>query len=494
MSVRGVKTGRFRAGTQSRPRVACAVVSLVALAGCSSGGGTPGATSPAGTPTATTTAPPASSSGSPAATGLPEAVFTDAQLVAIINGVGQKRNLQFPAAQDSERMRSGASSGSFPQVSTETTPGECIAFVPENPFVRWADKSVNFAEGVMPIGAQSGPTTTIMVSLRSAEKGAIAKADFGYTDDLASRCSQFDLASTESGRTSTYAVQLLPAPLVGEKPVGEKQYGLMQTTKPKGPGDFGLVGLRVLAGSVSITLNLSVAALNSESEAKPALDAMAGLAEELIDQAMTKPPTVAPLPPNSRSADDLVALFKDVTGPNGNPVTLPGASVIGPVPGFTASAPSSQGASPPCIFNDSAYYGSLVGAVHGQGQIQGATKMDYTVFSVISMPATATPPYPFDTRATALRDCATIQEEMVGSGPRTWSAVSQLNSAIAADSSYAVAYQVSDGTDEWHVRAGARKGTLSVEAGSQTSSLAEAQATADRLAAFFGSVFSNAGL
>ena len=491
MSVRGVETGgRFRAGTPDSRWLGGAVAALLALAGCSSGGGTPSTTPSEGTPSATPTA----SSSSPPAPGFPELVFTDAELVAIINGVGQSRNMPFPAAQDSARQRSGASSGTFPQVSIEATPGECAVFVPQNPFVRWADKSANFAEGVMPIGGPSGPTTTIMVTLRSAEKDAIAKADFVYTDDLASRCSQFDLASTESGRTSTYALQLLPAPLVGEKPIGEKQYGLMQTTKPKGPGDFGLVGLRVLAGTVSITLNLSVAVLNSESDAKPALDSMAGLAKELIDQAVKKPPTVAPLPPNSRSADDLVALFKNVTGPNGNPVTLPGASVIGPVPGFTASAPSSQGAAPPCTFSDSAYYGSLVGAVLGQGQIQGATKMDYTVFSVISMPTTATPPYPFDARAAALRDCATIQEEMVGSGPRPWSAVSQLNTAMAADSGYAVAYQVSDGTGEWHVRAGARKGSLSVEAGSQTSSLAEAQAKAEEFAAFFGSVFSNAGL
>jgi hypothetical protein len=120
--------------------------------------------------------------------------------------------------------------------------------------------------------------------------------------------------------------------------------------------------------------------------------------------------------------------------------------------------------------------------------------MDYTEFSVISMPTTAAPPYPLDTRAAALRDCATIQEVILGGGSREWSAVSKLNTTIAADSSYAVAYQLSDGTGEWHVRAGARKGTLSVEANNRTSSQAAAQATADGLAAFFGSVFSHAGL
>ena len=244
---------------------------------------------------------------------------------------------------------------------------------------------------------------------------------------------------------------------------------------------------------MSITLGLAVAELNSEADAKPALDSMAGLAKELIDQAVTKPPAVAPPPPNSRTADDLVALFKGVTGPDGSPVALPGASVIGKVPGSSAG-PSAQGPVPPCTYNDEAYYGSLLGAVLGKGQIQGASKMDYTEFSVISMPTTAAPPYPFDTRAAGLRDCATIQEVAFGGGPREWSAVSPLNVTVAADSSYAVAYQLSDGTGEWHVRAGARKGSLSVEANTRTTSQDQAQATADRLASFFGSVFSSAGL
>lgn len=477
VSVRGTETGG--APRAVGRRIACAVVTVLALAGCSSGGGTPGAT------------PPASPSGSPAATGFPEAVFTDQELAAIINGVAQNRNVQFPPAQDPARQRSGASSGTFPEVSTETTPSECIAFAPQNPFVRWADKSVNFADGVMPIGGQSGPTTTIMFTLRSAEKDAIAKADFGYTDDLASRCTQFDVAATESGQTSTYTLRLLAAPLVGEAPVGERQYGLMQT-KPMGQGNVGTVGMRVLAGTLSIHLNLSVAALDSESAAKPALDSMAGLAKELIDQAVKKPPTVAPVPPNSRSADDVVALLKGVSGPDGGPVTMPVASVLGPAPGFSA-APSPQGPARPCTFSDEAYYGSLAGSVFGPGQIQSVSKMDYTDFSVISMPTTAAPPYPFDTRTATLRDCATIQEIALGGSPREWSSLTHLNTTLAADSSYAVVYQLSDGTGEWHVRAGARRGSLSVEA-SRASTPSEAQATADGLATFFGRVFSNAGL
>jgi len=197
----------------------------------------------------------------------PSRVFTDAELAAIINGVGQTRNVSFPTAEDSTRLRSGAAGGSFPSTKTETRPGDCVAFIPQDPFARWADKDMNFAEGAMPpVGGQSGPTTTITVILRSGKKEAITKADFGYTDDLVSHCGRFDLAYTESGRTSTYGLQLLTAP-----PLGEKRHAFMQVTKPKGPGDFGSVGLRVLDGTLSITLTLAVADLNSDADAKPAV-------------------------------------------------------------------------------------------------------------------------------------------------------------------------------------------------------------------------------
>ncbi|GGI01897.1 hypothetical protein ACFFGR_01955 [Arthrobacter liuii] len=419
---------------------------------------------------------------------MPSQPFTDAELAAIINGVAQVRNLPFPAAQDSTRLRSGAAAGSLPAAGMETTPGECLAFVPRDPFTRWADKDINFAEGAMPsAGGQSGPTSTIMVALRSADKDAIAKADFNYTDNLVSRCGQFDLAYTESGRTSTYAVQLLAAP-----PVGEKQHAFMQVTKPKGPGDFGSVGLRVLSGTLSITLSLAVANLNSESDAKPALEAMAALAKELLGQALKGTPSVAAPSPNSLTPDQMVALFKGVTGPNGEPVSLPQATVLGASPGFTPGA-SSPPPDSPCTISDQSYSAALVGSVSGQGQIQGANKMDYTDFTVINMPSTMAQPYPFDSRVEHLRGCTSIQESMFGSGGRTWSPASPLNVAVAADSSYALAYQLSDGTGEWHVRMGARRGTLSIEAGSRTASQSATQAKADALAAFFGTVFSRAG-
>jgi len=485
MAARGAaKRGGAAAGRSSRRRLGCMAAVLLVLAGCSSGGGAPtGGPSGSQAPASGTSSPPSGT-----ASAAPSKVFSDAELTAIINGVGKSRNLPFPAAQDSTRLRSGAVGGSFPSTTMESTPSDCIAFVPQDPFRRWADKDINFAEGGMPpAGGQSGPTTTITVVLRSAEKDVINKADFGYTDDLKSRCGRFDMTYTESGRASTYAVQLLAAP-----PIGEKQHAFTQVPKPKGPGDFGSVGLRALDGTLSITLGLAVATLNSEADAKPALDAMAGLARELIDQA-AKGPTPAPPPaPNSMTPDQMVALFKGMTGPGGDPVSLPQATTIGPPPGFTpgASAPSSDS---PCTFDDESYTAALAGSVYGQGQIQGASKMDYTDFTVINMPSSLTPPYPFDSRAEHIRGCTSIQEKTFGGGSRNWSSVAALTSTITADSTYAVAFQLSDGTGAWSVRSGARRGTLSIEASSQTTSQSEAQAKANVLASFFDAVFSRAG-
>lgn len=408
--------------------------------------------------------------------------------MAIINAVAQNR--QSPGgAEDSQQMRSIAAGGSMPSFTTGTTPGDCAVFASQYPFAAWADRSVNMAQGAMPIAGlpESGPTTTILFSLRSAEKDAISRADFNYTDELAARCAQFDLAYTESGRTSTYAVQLLSAP-----PVGEKGFAWMQTAKPQGPGDFGSVGLRVLAGTMSVTLGLSVAALNSEADAGPALGSMAGLAQELIDQAAQHPPSVAPAPPNSRTPDDLVALLKGVTGPNGNPVDMPAASVTGSQrPGVDLGLPS-QGPRPPCSYSGAAYQ-SPIGSVVGQGQVQGASKMDFISLTAISMPTTATQPYPFDTQAAALRDCPTIQEDM-GGGTRQWSAIKQLGLAGAGEANYAVAYQYSGQTGQWNILVGARKGTLAVEASTVRSSEAEVQPAADVLAGVLSQVFAKAGL
>lgn len=484
MAARGVaKRSGTVPGRNSRRWAGCVAAALLAVAGCSSGTTTPGSSPAVSTEPAQ--ASPTTGSGPVASASKP---FSDAELAAIINAVGRIRNLPYPVAHDSTSLRSGTISGSFPPTKMETVPGDCLVLLPQDPFTRWADKEIAFAEGIMPpVGGQSTSTSTVMIVLRSAERDAIAKADFGYPDDLVSRCSQFDLTYTASSQSSTYSLHLIAAPTVAGK-----QHAFMQVTKPKGPGDFGSVGLRVLDGTLSVTLSLAVANLNSESDAKPALDAMSGLARELIDQARKGAPSLAAPPPNSLSPDQMVALFKGITGPNGEPVSLPQARVLASPPGSTPTG-FSRPPDTPCSFNEESYMASLLGSVAGQGQIHGVSKIDYTDFTVISMPSAMAAPYPFDARAERLRGCTTIEQSVFGGGNGTWSSVSPLNLEVPADSSYAVAYQLSDGTGEWHVQSGARRGTLSIEASSRTASQSETQAKADAQAAFFGAVFSRAG-
>ena len=482
MSARAVETvGIFRASPAARgrrriARVVAALLAMLAMGGCSSGSPSPGG------PT-TAAQSPSSSTASPA--GVPDRVYTDLELMAIINAVAQNRQMQ-GGAMDSQRLRSavGADAGLLPAM--QTTPGDCVVFAPRSPFAVWADKSVTMAEGAIPIAAQSGPTTTITFTLRSAGKDAISEADFNYTDELAARCGQFGLAFTEYGKTSTHAVQLLNAPSAGER-----RFAWMQNPEPRQPEGFGSVGLQVLAGTLSVSLTLPVAELNSGADARPALDSMAALAQELIDQAAQHPPSVAAAPPNSRTPDDLVGLLKGIEGPNGNTVERPGATVIGAQRPGADPGTASQAPQAPCTYSDASSFPP--GSTVGQGQIQGSNKMGSVTLTVASMPTTATQPYPFDALAAALRDCATIQEGLGGS-TRPWSDLKHPGVDIAADSSYAVAYQLSDGTGERHVLVGARKGTLIVQSSVIKFTDAEVQSGAEGLAAMIGQVFAGAGL
>lgn len=452
-----------------------AVATALLLGSCSPRGGGPDAGATPGTAT-----PPISPATGSGQAGLPATVFTDAELVALINGVAQSRNLPGPVAMDSAGQRSVAEGGALPPIDVEVSPGECAALVPLHPFSRWADTSINFAEGAMPLEAQSGPLTTIMVTLRSAARDALDAADFGYTDDAMARCGTFEVSATESGRTSTQTMQLLDAPKLRDR-----QHALMQNAKPASPGDYGTVTLQVLAGTLSLSMSRAVAGLDSEADAQPALDSMAVLTREIISHAVNSPPSVAAAPSNLLPPDRMAAALRSVTGPHGEPVSLHGATVIGPPPGFSASpAPQeTQQVPPSCAFDDEAYYSSLSGSVLVQGQIEGASKLEYSDFAVISMPANVVPPYPFDTRAASLSRCTAIEETMMGGPGRPWREFSQVESPLKGDSRYAVSYQLSDGTGEWHVRSGAREGSVSVEVAGRTRSqdgvkqLAESQAS-----------------
>ena len=193
------------------------------------------------------------------------------------------------------------------------------------------------------------------------------------------------------------------------------------------------------------------------------------------------------------SPEQMVALFKGMTAPGGETVSLPQAGIIGPPQGSTPTVLTPP-ADSPCTFDDQAYTAALAGSVVGQGQIQGATKSGYADFTAVNMPSTMGPPFPLDSRAEQLRGCTTVQEVLFEGSSRPWSSVSAPAIDVMADARYAVTYQLSDGTGEWHGRSGARKGTLSVEASCVAASEPEVRAKTEALAVFFTSVFARAGL
>lgn len=485
----GVLTSSRRRPPRRQSRLAAvAMAGVLFVSGCAPNPPEASTTSgPAGTAAGPGPSTPAPTAVPP---GPPSKVFTDRELTAIGAAMLQQRNQSPSLMFDSQRLRTGYASRPYPVTQSTAQPAECGAFHPPVMDDALHDLSMNFASGPVPIAGESGPTTTILFTIRSAPKDKLAKADFDYTDDLVSRCARFDI-SYEPADGTPYKTMLLKPPSVGEK-----AYAVMSPSdSPMHP--LGGVGLRVLAGTISISMSLSVSPLNSEADAQPAVGSMASVAQQLIDQAAQNPPTVSPLPPNARTPEQLTALLEGVNGPEGNTVDLASGSVIGAVPGTSPTASASPSL-PPCTFSDSGYYSSLLGATMAQGEMPGATKMEYLSVRLISMPSTASVPYPFDARAAALRDCSTIQEE-VYTAPGTngslsqWSSVHRLSLNLAADSVYAIAHEHPDG-GVWHLLVGARKGSLTVELDAIKNTEADLQPGADKMAAIISQVFAKAGL
>ncbi|WP_308931811.1 hypothetical protein [Arthrobacter sp. SLBN-112] len=280
-----------------RVAVAAAVVTL-ALSGCSSSPPTP-----AQTPTTPVTSATSSASAMPGA--LPSKVFTDQELTAIGAAMLQQRGQRPEFMYDSQQLRTALKSRPYPLTRATAQPAECGAFHLPAMDDAMQDPSLNFASGGVPIAGESSPTTTILFTMRSAPRDKLAKADFDYTDDLVSRCGQFEVSYEPQGGSSPYKIVLLKPPLVGEK-----AYAVMGPSQP-----FGSVGLRVLAGTLSISMSLSVSPLNSEADAQPALNSMTSIAQQLIDEAALNPPTVSPPPPNAKTPEQLTDLLQTITGP-----------------------------------------------------------------------------------------------------------------------------------------------------------------------------------
>lgn len=462
-----------------------AVMALAVLTACSGG--------PSGTPSS---APGPPAGASPAAP-VPGEIYDDQQLVDIATTVVRSRNLQGQVI-DTRTVRETAKYAAGPASTSVTTPDQCAAFrlhEETETAERRTDVGVNFAEGHLPLTAQESQTTTITFVIRSAPHDTLRAADFNNTDVLAAQCDHFERSYSYSvagggAMSSTYEAQLVTVP-----PVGQQAYAVTQKAKGLGPMDIGTAGLHVLAGTVSIDMALSVWPVNSETTAR-AVDSMAGLARDLIDEAVKNPPSAPkPDPAGARSPEELSQLLKGVTGGPGTElyVTPTGARAVTSSSGGSPLPPPAS-----CTYDDAAYFGTLAGAATmAQGIVSTADKLVSLDVTIISMGTPVAQPYPFDARTSAIAGCTSIQANVLGQGELTWPEVKPLPVQLDADSSHAFRYQASDGTGRSYIRFGARRGTLSVEVGTMTYrplEEREVQASADAATTVIQQVFATAGL
>ncbi|WP_144406462.1 hypothetical protein [Arthrobacter sp. SPG23] len=437
--------------------VAGTAVALV-LAGCSPapGGPTPGSESSSGIP--------ASPSASSTASAQPEEAYGDQQLVDIATSVVQSRNLQGVVI-DTRTLRSTAEMMQGPTSTSVTTPEQCAAFrLPgsgeSDP--RRTDTEIAFAAGTLPLGPEQSPTSTITFTVRSAPHEKLVAADFNGVDEPTPECTGFERAITVPAPgggapyTTTYTVQLVDPPSVGQK-----AYGTVQKAKGLGAADIGMAGMQVLAGTLSIDMALTLWPVNPEVTGR-AMDSMAAFARDLIDEAVKNPPSSPqPNPAGARTPEELTQLLAGVQGPSATKfyVSPTEAGLITRTSGSSPLPPLTS-----CSYDDAKYWESLApGATMAKGIASTEDKGIALGITAISTGTAVQPPHPFDTRTSAVADCTTIQANVFGQGALSWTSVRRLDVKLDAASSYAFSYQDAKDPGRWYVRLGARRGTDSVE-------------------------------
>ncbi|UTT67904.1 hypothetical protein NMQ03_11320 [Arthrobacter sp. DNA4] len=110
----------------------------------------------------------------------------------------------------------------------------------------------------------------ILFDVRSAPRVTLVKADFDYSQELMVRCAMLGQMPSEAGGTRKFAIQLLPGP-----DIGEKAYVIRQFFN----GNITGVGLRVLAGTVSLDMGSNTGMAISEEEA---VSVMTQIAQEFV--------------------------------------------------------------------------------------------------------------------------------------------------------------------------------------------------------------------
>lgn len=227
-------------------------------------------------PTAGNTTPTSSPSTSSLAepTTLSPRVFTDQELMTISSKVlephGGRADDTDMARKSYAVMQQPPASASPSSILGPTEPAECNVFHRSWQHEVQLDLSMGFAQGeVFNIGNHG--TGMILFDVRSAPRDALARADFDYSQELMVRCATFD--QTVSGATGPQklTIRLLPGPDIGEK---------AYVTKESIDGNNMAVGLRVLAGTVSLDMGLNLGAVTEQE----ALSVMFQIAQEFVDE------------------------------------------------------------------------------------------------------------------------------------------------------------------------------------------------------------------
>ena len=444
------------------PRLAgWAILAAVLLTGCVGGTSGPSATSGQ------------SSGPSDGQGGPPDTVFSDEQLMAVLAAVDDGAgNAVMPMKSSGDLRIAFEHIDAFPALPT-ATPVECGAFQPDMILSRAATLTMQFAAGALPPSDPSATDTT-MILLTSAPSSDLVAADFAYTEDQVRACAAFTLSSPDGSYIRD--ARLLTVPAVGDRSYATVVTGGLQ------PDDV-TVGMQVLTGTVSIGLGRMVAAADADATAA----ILAELARRIVDTVREGAPTVPAAPPNAFTPEQLAGILDGVTGPSGQVLDVAGGSTLPPSTAAPMPAPKE------CVYDQVSYLGSYAGASTSDGVIQGEGKQDMISVSVTSLPASAKPPYPFDAKVALFRDCTSVQGTLAGAVTRTWD-LAKLDVETDGEASYAVAYRVYNpgGSEEWAVMAGARNGSLSVEA--ETGALSESalQQSAAGLAAVIDQVLANA--
>ena len=245
---------------------------LLILTAC--GSGTPG-----GTASRTDSSPPVPASGttspSAEATATPQKVLTDQELMALSSRVlephGGSVGDTAMARKSYTLMTQPPASASPSSILGPTEPAECNVVHRSWQHEALLDPSMGFALAEISNLGEHG-VGMILFDARNAPREALVKADFDYSQELMVRCATFDQAIPSANGPRTFTIQLLPGP-----DIGDKAYVTKESFDGKGVG----VGLRVLAGTVSLDMGSNTGAAITEEEA---LNLMSQIAQQFVEE------------------------------------------------------------------------------------------------------------------------------------------------------------------------------------------------------------------